>query len=341
MAVSFRREPDFANLAAVLEKKVPTRPVFFEFYMNQRLYQALTADLSDREVGGTWAHRTMYAYARAGFDHFITAPTAFAFPAENRCLSTMSINDSMFSTREGFDAYRKKIPDPGELPLDNYLALAEALPGKMKLIPSCPNGILENVIRLVGYENLCIMRYEDEELFSDIFEYVGSLTKKHILRAMKFDFVGAIMLNDDWGFNTQTMLSPADLRKYVFPWYKEVIAEAHACGKYAILHSCGAYRDIIGDIIDDMKFDARHSYEDNIVPVEKAYEELQGKLAVLGGIDINFLVNAGEDEIRRRCRDMLDRAASRGGYALGSGNSIPEYIPDSHFYAMMETALAD
>lgn len=29
--------------------------------------------------------------------------------------------------------------------------------------------------------------------------------------------------------------------------------------------------DIMEDVIEDMKFDGRHSYEDKIIPVEEAY----------------------------------------------------------------------
>ena len=35
---------------------------------------------------------------------------------------------------------------------------------------------------------------------------------------------------------------------------------------------------------------------------------------------------------------MLDRAEAKGAYALGSGNSIPEYIPYEKYLAMLECA---
>ena len=36
---------------------------------------------------------------------------------------------------------------------------------------------------------------------------------------------------------------------------------------------------------------------------------------------------------------MLDRAAGRGGYALGTGNSVPAYVPDDRYFAMIRAAL--
>ena len=41
----------------------------------------------------------------------------------------------------------------------------------------------------------------------------------------------------------------------------------------------------------------------------------------------------------RRSKAMLERTAGRGGYALGSGNSIPPYVPFEKFQAMTRAAL--
>ena len=35
---------------------------------------------------------------------------------------------------------------------------------------------------------------------------------------------------------------------------------------------------------------------------------------------------------------MLERSSSRGGYALGTGNSIPAYVPDDNYFAMTSAA---
>jgi uroporphyrinogen decarboxylase len=36
---------------------------------------------------------------------------------------------------------------------------------------------------------------------------------------------------------------------------------------------------------------------------------------------------------------MLERTAGRGGYALGTGNSVPDYVPDENYLAMIRAAL--
>jgi len=95
--------------------------------------------------------------------------------------------------------------------------------------------------------------------------------------------------------------------------------------------------EVYDDIINYVKIDGKHSYEDIIQPVEEAYELLNPRLAVLGGIDIDFLCRSSPEEIRVRCKAMFERTESRGGYAIGTGNSTPYYLPAENFFAMVNT----
>jgi len=103
----------------------------------------------------------------------------------------------------------------------------------------------------------------------------------------------------------------------------------------AILYSYGNLEAVMDDIIDDMGFDAKHSFEDKICPVEEAYERWGDRISILGGIDVDYVCRSTPGEIRQRSRVMLQRSAARGGYALGTGNSVPEYVPDENYFAMI------
>jgi uroporphyrinogen decarboxylase len=181
------------------------------------------------------------------------------------------------------------------------------------------------------------MLIDDPELTKNVFDSVGSRLLEHYRISASFDTVGALIVNDDWGFKTQTMISPADMRKYIIPWHKKIVNVIHETGKPAIMHSCGKLDEVMEDIINVIKFDGKHSYEDIICPVETAYEKLAGRIAVLGGIDIDFLCKASPSEITRRSKVLIEKGMKKGGYALGSGNSIPEYISDENYFAMINT----
>ncbi len=82
-----------------------------------------------------------------------------------------------------------------------------------------------------------------------------------------------------------------------------------------------------------------HGRHDTIEPVEVAYERWSSRIAILGGIDLDFICRKTPEEIYQRAKSMLERAEKRGCYALGSGNSIPEYVPVENYLAMISAAV--
>ena len=338
---NFNRQPDFRQLLKVLERGVPDRDVLFELFMNNDLY-AWAIGGKFPTGGRLESSRAMVkAFAALGYDYATAWGSGFGFPnhQSSHGAQTLSLNaPPMIRDRASFDAYPWQ--DPEDCDYSSLRDIAPDLPRGMKLMVMGPGGVLENAIKLLGYDNMCLLLYDDEPLLADVFERIGGGLAAHYRRAARFDSVGVLMANDDWGFNTQTMLPPAAMRKYVFPWHKEIVRIAHAAGKPAILHSCGNYSQIVDDLYD-MGFDGRHSYEDNILPVEEAYERFAGKMAVLGGIDMDFLLRADAEAIKERSRKMLARARGRGGYALGSGNSIPAFCPLENYLAMISVADED
>ena len=332
-------QADFNQLLAVLRSETPARPTLFEFLLNDRLYSRIIPGAEPCTEEERWK-RSALAFFRLGYDYavILVPGMSFAETIVRRKKETYSLNEgSVIRSRKEFDAFAW--PDPSGADYAILERLGRDLPQGMKLIPYAPNGVLENVIDLVGYEALCYMLAEQPQLAEDVFQQVGERLLAYYTAVLRSDRVGACFANDDWGYQTSTLLSPDALRRLVFPWYKRIVEVAHAAGKPVILHSCGHYDEIIEDIIVDMGFDGRHSYEDQIVPVEEAYERLCGRIAVLGGIDVDFICRSSPEEVYRRSRAMLERASERGGYALGTGNSVPEYVPDENYFALIRAAL--
>lgn len=333
-------EPDFEDLLAVLQRQTPKRATLYELFLNDELYGILAGDTAanaPEHLAGT--ARTIAAMRNAGYDYIPGGIPGFHFDTGTRThANTYSLNDgAVIGDRKSFDAY--DWPDVARTNHAQLDEVAPLLPAGMKILAMGPGGVLENAISLVGYESLCIMIIDDEQLAFDIFEAIGSRLVAYYTKAVTYDSVGGIVGNDDWGFKSQTMLSPADMRRFVFPWHRDLVAAAHAAGKPAIQHSCGNRQQILDDICDDIQYDGVHSYEDTIQPVEDAYEQYGSRTAIIGGMDVDFMVRRSPEEIYERSTAMLDQTAGRGGYALGSGNSIAPYIPHINYYAMVQAAL--
>jgi uroporphyrinogen decarboxylase len=90
------------------------------------------------------------------------------------------------------------------------------------------------------------------------------------------------------------------------------------------------------DLIEDVKIDARHSYEDVIILVEDFQARYGGRIGVIGGLDVDRLAAGSPEQVRVRARQIIEICGGRGRYAFGSGNSIPNYVPVENYLAMVD-----
>ncbi len=334
-------EPNFNNLLDIINGKNPDRPVLFEFAMNNRIIGKLSGEIEENNSTRLAPfERLIKAFTNAGYDYTTISAwrtNTLNFPkgvVEKKASHSLNAG-SMITDRESFEKYLWPDPEIGDY--DLYFDLKNILPAGMKLIASGNGGVLENVIDLVGFENISLMYMMDEKLTTEIFDAVGSRLLRFYEKVAPIETIGACIVNDDWGFKNQTMFHPDFLKRWVFPWHKKIATAIHKSGKPAILHSCGQVKDVMDDIIDDMQFDAKHSFEDQITPVEEALKIWGDRIAILGGIDMDFLARKTPEEIIKRSKILLEIQKNSGRYALGSGNSIPDYIPDENYLAMIST----
>jgi len=189
---------------------------------------------------------------------------------------------------------------------------------------------------LMGYETLCYALYDDRDLVSAISRKLEEIYEVVIERLLEFDRVKIIWGSDDMGFRGGPLISPDDLREFVLPGHKLMADLSHQAGRPYLLHSCGNLDLIMEDLIDRVGIDARHSFEDTIEDVLTANKRYGDRIAILGGIDVDFLCRASEHEVRNRVRHTLDECMPGGGYCLGSGNSIANYIPVDNYLTMLD-----
>jgi len=209
----------------------------------------------------------------------------------------------------------------------------------MKMLVNMPAGILENVMWLMGYIPFSYAIHDDAGLIGDMFERVGTdftAVLEKFLSETRLDKIGGIVVGDDMGFNHSTMVSPEFMRKYVFPRQKKLAEITHRYELPFILHSCGNLEGIMEDLIEYVKIDAKHSYEDKIQPVAEAKKLYGSRIAILGGVDMHFISVKTAEEVKNYTAEVIGQCAPGGGYALGTGNTMANYVPLENYYAMLE-----
>jgi uroporphyrinogen decarboxylase len=214
---------------------------------------------------------------------------------------------------------------------------AQVLPEGMKLIV-CTRGVMDWLMKLMGLEGLCYALADAPYLVGAIAGRVGKQVVELVRRLAGMRRVGAITIEDDMGFKTSTLISPAALRRYVLPWTKQFVEATHAQGLPFILHACGNVERIMDDLIDDVGIDAKHSFEDAIMPMAEVKARYGHRLAILGGLDVHLLASGSAEEVRSATRQVIQDCGPDGGFALGSGNTIANYVPLANYFAMLDEA---
>jgi uroporphyrinogen decarboxylase len=189
---------------------------------------------------------------------------------------------------------------------------------------------------MMGYETLCIALHEDRELVAEITKRVLEREEAALKVLLQSKRVKITWASDDLGFKTQLLFSPKDMREFVLPGHKRLAELSHAAGHPYLLHACGKREAILEDLIEDVKLDAIHSWEDAIELITDAKRAYGSRLTLLGGLDLDFLIRADEEKIRARVRETIRICQPGGGFCLGTGNSVANYLPLDHYLVMLD-----
>jgi uroporphyrinogen decarboxylase len=239
----------------------------------------------------------------------------------------------LITNRDDFAAYRwPSLDQISLLPVDYT---ATKMPDGMKVMLMYM-GIFEDLRQLMGFETLAYATADDPGLVDDVLEGLTRVAEHTVGLAAAHPATGAVFYADDMGFSSGPFLSPRFMRTHVMPRLKRIADACHAHGKPFILHSCGNVLPLMEDFIDMVGIDAKHSFEDKILPVEEWYARYRDRIAIIGGLDMDLLGRGSETEVRARARQILQACAPGGGYCMGTGNTAANYIKIDNYYAMID-----
>lgn len=348
--LNIKSSPDFSRLKKVLNRNgEPDRVPFYELFFDKPMKDSLLGreclfpilfPVGDMEK---MMENEVELWYRLGFDYVGSAPAfmlggSFTPGKDTADLSGGArfwLNEqkgSGIKNRADFEKYAWL--DPQTIDLGPMEQLAEKLLDGMALIPLL-SGITENATWTMGYESIAVNMIEDPDLIGMVFEKVGDAIYRMAKRLVKLPKIGALAMGDDMGHKTSTLLNPKMLRQLAFPWHKKIVSLCHQHGLPFILHSCGKVDVLMEDFIK-IGVDAKHSFEDAVTPVTEAKKKWGDRIALLGGIDMDILARGSVEAVRARVRQVLEGCMQGGGYALGTGNSVANYLKPANYLAMLE-----
>lgn len=352
-------KPDIDNFIGVVKGEiVPKRPPLVELFCDYEIVREISTSCLGREwvdPGESRESREAYyrnwieVYHRMGYD-YVRVSGGIDFPGKSRLAEdTAEVPKAQrawaeegtgpIASWQDFEEY--PWPDLDKIDLSDYEFVARNLPEGMGLFVCPASGFLEIPLdTLLGYENLCYQIYDNPDLLAATFQKTGELIYGFYEKLIGLPNLRGFFQGDDMGYKTGTMIGAADLRKYSLPWHKKLAELAHRNDLVYLLHSCGHLNEIMEDLIEDVKIDGRHSYEDEGNSVLDSKEKYGDRVAILGGIDVDKLCRLPEDELRSHVRRTIEACLPGGRYALGSGNTVTNYVPLKNYFIMVEEGLS-
>lgn len=335
-------QPDYRHFADVMKNRRPARLPLYEHIVSASVMErVLDARFSELENGNVRDQAEYFRQHCRFFREMTYDTVSYEVCITDTLPGHTAIRGGQgpIQSRSNFDAYPW-----AELPARYWQvarprldALVAALPPGMKAVGGVGNGVFEIAEALVGLEYLPFMEVDDPDVYAGLFRAIGDLMGdiwREFMACYGRHFA-ACRFGDDLGFKSSLLTNPQTVRTHILPQYRRLIDIVHAGGCPFLWHSCGCIFEVMDDVIA-LGIDAKHSNEDSVAPYDRWIADYGKQIGLLGGFDMDFLCVNGPDVIHDRVLEMGRRFRDTAqGYALGSGNSIPDYVPVANYLAMV------
>jgi len=284
---------------------------------------------------------------KAGYDYVKLQPTVDFNPAGIKSNTNLTFNDDgtvfrkwasegsgIITSLKEFEEY--VFPEINEIDYKKFEQATENLPDGMGIIGQYGD-IFTMTWEMMGFENFSIALFEDESLIQKINNKVGDIVLSMFRNMTELDSVKILWYSDDISYTNGLMVSPDTLEKYFFPWLKKIGCIARQVNKPLIYHSDGILFDVMDKLIE-CGINSLHPIEPKAMDIVEVKRKYGDKISLIGNIDVDLLARGTTEEIRNNVIFNIENVGMNGGYCVGSGNSIPEYVKLENYLTMIETA---
>lgn len=233
------------------------------------------------------------------------------------------------------DLEKYKFPSKNDFDYTRFEEVKKLLPEGMGVIGQYGD-IFTMTWEMMGFESFSIALFENPDLIQTLNNTLGELVISMFEYFAQSDTVDAIWYSDDIAFQQGLLISPAFLEVYFFPWLQKIGEIAKKSNKPFIYHTDGILYDVFDRIIE-CGVDAIHPIEPKAMNIVDVKEKYGSELCLIGNIDVDLLARGSSEDIRKAVFFNIENVGANGGYCVGSGNSIPDYINFENYLCMLNT----
>ncbi len=210
-------------------------------------------------------------------------------------------------------------------------------------------GFTENSLRIRGYENWFIDTVVDPEGVDALFDIILEDKIRYwdaiidwAIESGNEQKISVISECDDLGSQASTIIDPDTLRKTVIPRFKTIFTHVKKRLPHVkvFMHSCGAIREIIPDLIDagldilnPVQFTAAGM---NLKDLKRDFGDVLTFWG--GGVDTQSTLNNGTPQkVADEVKQIIDILAPGGGFVFAPVHNIQDDVSPENFWAMWDT----
>jgi uroporphyrinogen decarboxylase len=234
------------------------------------------------------------------------------------------------------DFAQYKFPKASDFDYSKFEQVKSLLPEGMGVVGQYGD-ILTLTWEMMGFEEFSVALFTNPELIQILMDKIGNLVLKMFEYMAQSDVVDVLWYSDDISYTNGLLISPVHLKHYFFPWLKKIGDLAKENNKPLIYHTDGILYDVFENIID-CGVDAIHPIEPAAMKIAEVKTKVGDKLSLIGNIDMDMLSRGTPEAVRLQVIKNVEQVGYNGGYCVGSGNSVPEYVKFENYLAMINTA---
>lgn len=181
---------------------------------------------------------------------------------------------------------------------------------------------------LRGFQNLMLDFYINREQVEKLADIVFGF-EEDVIRRLKNYGIDGVAFFDDWGSQTNMIISPELWREFFKPRYKKQFELAHSLGLDVYFHCCGYIYDIIPDLIE-AGVDMLNLSQPNIFDIEKLGRDFGGKVCFVCPVSYQTTSVTGTmQDIYEEAEKLIGNLGKHNGGFIG-------YVEEYHSIGMTD-----
>ncbi|MFI4911409.1 MAG: uroporphyrinogen decarboxylase family protein [Sedimentisphaeraceae bacterium JB056] len=193
-----------------------------------------------------------------------------------------------------------------------------------------------------GMENYFIKMYTHPEVVHAVTKHVVDffLDANKLLFEKAGDEIDGFFFGNDFGTQLDILVGPEQFNEFIFPYFKKLTKLGHDYGYQVILHSCGSIYRVIENLIE-LGVDALHPLQAKAanMDAERLAREFGGRIAFMGGIDTQQLLDHGTPEEVAAEVERIKKVLGPNVVISPSHECILPNVPIENVKAMSRAAL--